>query len=150
MKKVLLLVIAIVIGISAYAQIETPVKWSYAAKRVSATEAVVFLKASIQDGWHIYALNLKDGGPIKTEFAFAPSKDYVLDGKTSQPKPLSKFENAFKMNVTYFEKEVVFQQKIKIKSAAASVVKGKLSFQTCNDHKCLPPEDLDFSIPLGK
>ena len=150
MKKLLLLVTAIVIGISAYAQIETPVKWSYAAKRTSATEAVVFLKASIQGGWHIYSLNVKDGGPIKTAFTFAPSKEYALVGKPSEPKPISKYENAFKMNVTYFENEVVFQQKIKLKSPNASVVKGKLEYMTCNDHKCLPPEDLDFSIPLGK
>jgi DsbC/DsbD-like thiol-disulfide interchange protein len=150
MKKVLLLITAIVIGISAKAQIEAPVKWSYAAKKTSPTEAVVFLKASIQDGWHIYSLNVKEGGPIKTAFTFAPSKEYVLAGKPSEPKPVTKFENAFKMNVSYFEKEVVFQQKIKLKSPNASVVKGKLEYMTCNDHKCLPPEDLDFSIPLGK
>ena len=54
------------------------------------------------------------------------------------------------MNVTYFEKSVTFQQKIKLKSATASVVKGKLEYMTCNDLKCLPPDDLDFSIPLGK
>jgi len=54
------------------------------------------------------------------------------------------------MNVSYFEKSVTFQQKIKLKSANASVVKGKLEYMTCNDKKCLPPDDIDFSIPLGK
>ena len=54
------------------------------------------------------------------------------------------------MNIGYFEKEVIFQQKIKLKSANAAAVKGKLEYMTCNDKKCLPPEDVDFTIPLGK
>ena len=139
-----------VMGIGAFAQIESPVKWSYAAKKISNNEAVVFLKATIQDGWHIYSQNVKDGGPIKTSFTFSPSKEYSLVGKPAEPTPVTKYEDAFKMNVSYFEKSVIFQQKIKLKSANASVVKGQLEYMTCNDKKCLPPEDLDFSVPLGK
>jgi hypothetical protein len=150
MKKLILIAAAVVLTLGAYAQIETPVKWSYAAKKISPTEAVVFLKATIEDNWHIYSLNVKDGGPIKTSFTFAPSKEYSLVGKPSEPKPITKYEKTFSMNVSYFEKEVVFQQKIKLKSPNASVVKGKLEYMTCNDHKCLPPDDIDFSIPLGK
>lgn len=150
MKKSLILIALMVMGIGAYAQIEAPVKWSYAAKRISSTEAVVFLRATIQDGWHIYSLDVKDGGPIKTSFTFAPSKEYSLDGKATEPTPVTRFEKAFSMNVSYFEKTVTFQQKIKLKSANVSVIKGQLEYMTCNDKKCLPPEDLDFSIPLGK
>jgi len=150
MKKLIVLAVALVLGIGAKAQIESPVKWSYAAKKTSSTEAVVFLRATIQDGWHIYSQNVKEGGPIKTSFTFAPSKEYILVGQTSEPTPVTKYESAFSMNVSYFEKTVTFQQKIKLKSANASVVKGKLEYMTCNDHKCLPPEDVEFSVNLGK
>jgi DsbC/DsbD-like thiol-disulfide interchange protein len=150
MKRVLLLMIVLIMSAGAYAQIETPVKWSYAAKRLSNNEAVILLRATIQDGWHIYSLNVGDGGPIKTSFKFAPSQEYTLTGKTAEPTPIKKYEDAFKMNVTYFEKTVTFQQKIKLKSAKATSVKGQLEYMTCNDKKCLPPEDVDFTIPLGK
>jgi len=150
MKKLLFVAMAILVGFGAHAQIESPVKWSYAAKKISSTEAVVFLRATIQDGWHIYSLNVKEGGPIKTSFTFSPSKQYSLVGEPSEPTPVTKFETAFNMNVSYFEKSVTFQQKIKLKSAKASVVTGKLEYMTCNDKKCLPPDDIDFSIPLGK
>ena len=139
-----------VICTGAFAQIETPVKWSYAAKKLNPTEAVVFLRATIQDGWHIYSLDVKDGGPIKTSFTFTPSKEYSLVGKTSEPAAITKYEKVFSMDVSYFEKSVTFQQKIKLKSPNAAVVKGKLEYMTCNDKKCLPPDDIDFSIPLGK
>ncbi|MGN8068135.1 protein-disulfide reductase DsbD domain-containing protein [Mucilaginibacter sp. SG564] len=150
MKKVLLVIVALVLCAGAYAQIETPVRWSYAAKKLNDKEAVVFLKATIQPSWHIYSLNVKDGGPIKTSFEFTPSKLYAPVGKPSEPTPVTKFEKAFSMNVSYFEKEVVFQQKISLKSASVASVTGKLTYMTCNDKKCLPPEDVDFTIPLGK
>jgi DsbC/DsbD-like thiol-disulfide interchange protein len=150
MKKLLLMVIVLGMSICAYGQIESPVKWSFGAKRISSTEAVVFLRATIQDGWHIYSLNVKEGGPIKTSFTFTSSNDYALSGATTEPTPLTRYEKAFSMDVSYFEKSVTFQQKIKLKSPNASVVKGKLEYMTCNDMKCLPPDDIDFSIPLGK
>ena len=149
MKKLLLLMTVLLISAASYAQIESPVKWSYAAKKLNNNEAVVFLRATIQDGWHIYSLNVPDGGPIKTSFKFTPSKEYALVGAVAEPAPIKKYEEAFKMNVTYFENTVTFQQKIKLKGSA-SAVKGQLEYMTCNDKKCLPPEDVDFSIPLGK
>jgi len=150
MKKLLILITVLMMSTGAFAQIESPVKWAYGAKRISPTEAVVFLKATIDDGWHIYSSNQKEGGPIKTSFEFTPSKDYVTVGKPSEPTPVTKFEKSFNMDVLYFENSVTFQQKVHLKTAGATVVKGKLEYMTCNDHKCLPPEDVDFSVELAK
>ena len=130
----------------AQAQVEAHVRWSYAAKRINATDAVLLVKATIDNGWHIYSQNVKPGGPLKTEFTFTPSKKYKLVGKTTEPSPITKYEKAFRMNVGFFENEVVFQQKIKLNNARATV-KGKLEFITCKDH-CLPPEEITFAIPI--
>jgi thiol:disulfide interchange protein DsbD len=150
MKKLIFLGVAIFATTVVRAQIETPVKWAYASKKISATEAEVFIQATIADGWHIYSLNQKDGGPVKTSITFNPSATYALLGKTTEPAPLTKFEKSFGINVTYFEKSVIFRQKIKLKSSAATAVKGKLEFMVCNDKKCLPPDDLEFTVPLSK
>ncbi|MCO5936704.1 protein-disulfide reductase DsbD N-terminal domain-containing protein [Mucilaginibacter sp. RB4R14] len=150
MRKLLLAVTALMITFAAKAQVESHVRWSYAAKKTSATEAVVLIKATIDKGWHIYSQTVKEGGPIKTSFTFAPSKEYAIVGTPSEPKPITHFEKVFNMNVGYFENSVIFQQKIKLKSPKASAVKGKLEFMTCNDSKCLPPDEVEFSIPLGK
>jgi hypothetical protein len=53
MKRLFLTVVAVFFAAASFAQIEDPVKWSYAAKKVSSTEAVVLIKATIEDGWHI-------------------------------------------------------------------------------------------------
>ena len=148
MKNLFVLTLALLLSLSASSQILKPVKWSYAAKKTSKTEAILYLKATIEDSWHIYSQNMADGGPVKTTFTFTPAKAYKLNGKTIEPKAITKFEKSFEMNVSYFEKSVIFQQKIKLTGAKA-LVKGTLEFMVCDDHQCLPPETVEFSIPVS-
>ena len=129
------------------AQILTPVQWSYAAKKISEKEAVVFLKADMDAGWHIYSQYVKEGGPVKTTIKFEQSPAYSPEGATIEPKPITKMEKVFGMEVSYFEKSVIFQQKLSIKKGQ-SVIKGTIGYMTCNDEKCLPPTTQEFSIPL--
>ena len=148
MKKAFLVVIAIISFVmTSNAQILTPVTWSYAAKKTSPTEAVVFIKATIEDGWHVYSQFIKEGGPVKTTITFPASKTYTMVGKTIEPKPIIRMEKVFNMEVGFFEHSVIFQQKVKLKAKQA-VVKGSLEYMTCNDEKCLPPDVVEFSIPI--
>ncbi|QJD80732.1 protein-disulfide reductase DsbD domain-containing protein [Spirosoma rhododendri] len=148
MKKFVLASLVLLATVSAKAQIINPVHWSYAAKKTSPTEAVVFLKATMDKGWHIYSQNVKEGGPIKTSFTFDSSPAYALVSKTQEPKPITKLEKTFDMEVSYFENSVIFQQKVKLKGNGPVTVKGKLEYMSCNDHKCLPPDEVAFSIPV--
>ncbi len=147
MKKVLFLCLCILGLSSAKGQILTPVKWSYAAKKINGKEAVVFIKATIDQGWHLYSQHIQDGGPVKTSFTFEKSSGYQLNGQTAEPKPITKYEETFGMNVSYFENAVVFQQKIKL-SGSLNTVKGKLEYMVCNDQQCLPPEEINFTVPV--
>jgi DsbC/DsbD-like thiol-disulfide interchange protein len=146
-KSILILALFIFGATAAFAQLENPVSWSYVAKKTSKNEATIYIKASIDKGWHIYSQNLKPGGPTKTIFTFAPSKDFTLVGKTIEPKAITEYEKVFKMNVSYFEDEVVFQQKIKL-NKATTAVKGSVEFMVCNDKSCLPPAEVSFSVPV--
>ncbi|MDR6782137.1 DsbC/DsbD-like thiol-disulfide interchange protein [Pedobacter africanus] len=147
MKNLILLTVGLLFSLTASSQILKPVKWSYAAKKTSKTEATLFLKATIDEGWHLYSQYMADGGPVKTSFKFASSKAYSPVGKTTEPKPIVKFEKSFDMNVSYFEKSVIFQQKVKLTGANATV-KGTLEYMVCDDSQCLPPETVEFSIPV--
>lgn len=147
MKKYFFILLVLFVAGTTQAQILEPVKWSYASKRISNTEAVVLIKATLDKGWHVYSQNVPDGGPVATSISFAPSKSFTLVGKTIEPKPITKFEKVFKMNVSYFDNSVVFQQRIKIK-AGQPLVKGTVEFMACNDEQCLPPDEVSFSIPV--
>ena len=147
MKKLLLAALISFISTVSYSQILAPVKWSYGAKKINNEQAVVFIKATIDKGWHIYSQHVADGGPVKTSFKFNNSDDYTLNGITIEPKAISKYEKAFSMNVQYFEQSVIFQQKVKLKNGQAAV-NGTLNYMACSNKQCLPPEDVEFSIPV--
>lgn len=145
--NVLFAAVLLLCSLKGSSQILKPVKWSYGAKKISATEAVVFMKATIDGGWHLYSQTVGEGGPVKTTFTYAPSKDYTLNGTTQEPAPIVKMEPAFDMKVAFFEKSVIFQQKIKLNKQQVTV-KGSVEYMTCNDEKCLPPDTQEFSIPI--
>jgi len=147
MKKIIILSVLLLNVITLKAQILTPVTWSYAAKKTSKTEAVIFLKATIDNGWHVYSQFVKDGGPVKTTIKFNPSGAFTLVNKTIEPKPVIRMEKVFGMEVGFFENSVIFQQKIKLKKGQATVT-GSVEYMTCNDQKCLPPTTQEFSIPV--
>lgn len=141
-------ILCFLIGI-AKAQILTPVKWSYGEKMLNKTDAVIFLKATIDDGWHLYSQTVPDGGPTKTTIIFEQAKNYVLIGNTQEPKPITRIEKVFDgMKVSFFENGVIFQQKIKLKVAVPVTVKGSIEFMTCDDHQCIPATTIPFSVTI--
>lgn len=148
MKNLSLVVVMILMGASsAFSQILEPVKWQFGAKKINDKEAVVFMKAVIDKGWHIYSLNVADGGPIKTSFSFSPSNEFSLIGKPIEPKPKTKYEEVFGMDVAYFNTEVVFQQKIKL-NKGQTTVRGVVEFMACDAEQCLPPDEVPFAIAI--
>src|SRR5437588_7156559 len=108
MKRILVSGLLLLTFAWADGQILHPVKWAYGVKKTGAKEATVYLKATIEDGWHIYSAYQKDGGPVKTSFIFLPAKNYQLIGNIAEPPPITRFEEAFKMDVGYFQDSVIF------------------------------------------
>ena len=147
MKKLLFSAFLLIQVCTTYAQLENPISWSYKSKRINSNEAVIQIRANIEQGWHVYAINQSKGSILNTSFNFTPSKDFVLNGKIVEPKAVKKYEKALKTDVFYFEDEVTFEQKIKLNKNQA-VVKGKVSFMVCNDKSCLPSDEVSFSIPV--
>lgn len=150
MKKILFTVtFMLAFAWAACAQILKPVTWSYAAKRLPGNQAMLLLRATIDEGWHIYSQTVANGGPVKTTIQFNAAKTYTVIGKPIEPKPITEYEKDFDMKVSYFEKQVIFQQKIKLKDAGATTIKGSIEFMACNNKQCLPPETVEFSIQVN-
>ncbi len=148
MKNLIIIILFISAIPRVNAQISSPVSWSYAAKRTSATEAVIYLKATINIGWHIYSINQTEGGPVKSSITFRPSKSYILLGKLLEPKPITRREEVFNMDVMFHEKIVMFTQRVKLKSKLPFLLKGIVEFMACTNKECLPPDEFEFSIPI--
>lgn len=146
--SIVLLSSSLINRLSAQGEIYDPVKWSYSTKALGNNDFELIFKATIEDHWHIYSqFGNPDEGPIPTAFDFKKSDDFKLIGKASEPKGVTKFEEMFGINVTYFDHEAIFKQKVHL-NAKEATVKGELTFMVCNDERCLPPEYLDFEFKL--
>lgn len=147
MKRLLfILIVFILTPLLVSAQIEKPVKWSFYLKKINKTESIIYIKATIDNKWHIYAQNTPSEA-MRLKFNYIKSKDFNLIGKTVEPKPIIKYDPIVKMNLAYFEKEVTFTQKIKLKGSSA-LVKVSIEFMACNDKQCLPADEISFKIPI--
>jgi thiol:disulfide interchange protein len=153
MKSLYTLILACFFTLSLSAQIEKPVTWSFSKKKISDTEYDLIFKASIQKGWYTYSQYLEsDDGPVRTSFNYDKGNHFTLVGKNKEisshrkegPEPL--FDN---MNLIKFSEEVTFVQRIKL-ADATKAIKGYLEFMTCDNEKCLPPEEVDFVFDLSK
>lgn len=148
MMKKLLAFVLLLQSLTLFAQIEEPVKWSFSAQKLSDTEVNLLIKAKIDKGWHVYSQFIEDGGPIPTSFKFSPSADYELIGKVSEsPKAVNAFDPNFGMQIAWHQDAVTFTQKVKLKKPKTTI-NGVLEFMVCNDKKCLPPTEVEFSIPV--
>jgi len=129
-------------------QILTPVKWDYETNKISVEEYEMVFTAHMDEGWGISSLTSSEDGPEPTSFKFKESGDFELIGditegeenKTTKKEPL--FDGAL---VTKFHEKAVFKQRVKVQQNA-SKIEGTLSFQTCDDERCLIPTDIDFEF----
>lgn len=147
-KVVVLGLIFLVMNLSLAAQILEPIKWSFSSNRISDTELELVFKASIEQDWHLYSQYLEPGGPIPTSFTFEPTAHYELIGSVREPKATVEFDEIFKMDVGYFDKEAIFRQKVAIKSNKDFELKGTFEYMTCNDETCIPFFDNDFNFKV--
>lgn len=152
LKKYLLSFILLfsVVGISC-SQIQTPVKWKFSSEITGSGETILLLKASIDEGWHLYSQkNYGDEGPIPTSFTFEKSPDYELLGKVKESKGLVKeMDKQWGFEIEFFKKTATFKQAVKPKTDKPYTVKGSLEFMVCNETMCLPPEVVEFEIKVA-
>ena len=149
MKKILTAAFLILFAGYANAQINNPVIWTYTAKKIADKTYELHMTATIGSNWHLYAQDAGKG-PEPTTFVFTPNPLVKLDGKVKEVgKQEQSFDKNFNSTLKYYANKVDFVQKVKVKSATATVVKGVVNFMVCNDRQCLPPRDVTFTINIG-
>lgn len=127
------------------AQIETPVKWDIKLEDSKSSEKSITFSATIDKGWHLYDMNLPEGGPVSTSFTFTELEGAELTGNVvADRQPAKIFDNNFQMELSWYENAVVFTQKLKVTDPNKLKIAGEVEYMVCNDETCLPPEREDF------
>ncbi len=142
-KKIIVFLIILQSSINLTAQIEKPVSWQFSTSKPNgkAGETVdLIFKGNIKKGWHFFSNNFFiDPGPIPFTAEFKKSADYELIGIPKAIGDLKKYDDIFEGDVRYFEKTVLFHQKVKLLTNNAKI-EGVYDGQACtdNDGSCVP------------
>ena len=116
------------------AQIETPVKWDIKLEDSKSSEKSITFSATIDKGWHLYDMNLPEGGPVSTSFTFTELEGAELTGNVvADRQPAKIFDNNFQMELSWYENAVVFTQKLKVTDPNKLKIAGEVEYMVCND-----------------
>ncbi len=128
------------------AQMVNPVKWTTTTKQDGNTLTITY-SASIQEHWHLYNMSVPEGGPEKTSLTFEKLQGAKLQGPARfvSGKPITTYDDAFGMDLTYYEGKAAIQQKIKL-TGGDYAIEGYLTYMSCCDGMCTPPTNEEFSF----
>ena len=147
MKKLVTLLMLTFLALAVQAQILTPVKWNIKLEDSESAEKTLIFSAKLDAGWHLYDMNLPEGGPISTSFSFENLKGAKTIGTPVASKEATTvFDEQFQMELRWFAGEVSFRQKIEVTDPKHLQVGGYVEYMACNDENCLPPEQEEFAF----
>ena len=129
--------------------IQDPTSWKYEVKKLNDSTFNLVFHLKLQEHWHIWSLNPKgDGLEIAPAFNFDKNPDVKLVGKV-QEKGTNRFDgimDGVDGAVVYFIKDVDYTQKVIVKKNLT--IKGKHSYQVCDESKCLPNKTKTFEFAI--
>ncbi len=152
MKFFAIAALALGLTLSAQAQVQDPlkiVKWSNSVKATGAGEYDIVFTANIEKGWYTYSQTLEKGGPVPTSISLKKGQSAELVGKAKEQSDHKKegIDENFGIKVTKFAEKVTFTQHVKVKDTKQPL-RGSIEFMTCDNSKCLPPSEYEFSVIL--
>ncbi len=123
------------INLTTFAQTdENPAVWTHEVHKLSDTEYELVFKGKIMDGWHVYSLYTAEGGSMPSEFNFERAgQDYELVGQTEEGETITEYSDIFEVDETFFKKEAIFTQKIKLLNPEVNQISVNLSYQICKE-----------------
>ena len=146
-----ILLFSLLIGIG-YSQFKTPVTISTEVENSSRPGEVahVLIKASMDDEWHIYALENAGEGPVASRIKI--SGDIVDEqGLIEHREPTEKFDEGFGVKTRFFKGTTDFRVPIRIKEDAPigeTTLSVYMLYQVCNESLCYPPAEININASI--
>ena len=129
------------------AQIEEPVSWSTAVKKISDTEYDLIIVAAIEKGWHVYSqYTAKDGALPIIISKLEGATGFKLVGKAVESDTIKKYSKIFEVYETYFDIEAVLKQRIVITDPNITQITLNLTGQVCKEVCLQIDENFTFSL----
>ncbi len=146
MHKLLSLLICLCsISLAAQNSLDQLVVWTASYDKASSS---LNIEAELKTDWVIYSQHTDPEGPIPLQFDFDDNEAVEFIGEVEElTTPIIKHSEMFGVEVMKFKDKASFRQKIELKSEAA-LIKGYVTFMTCDSQKCLPPRTIPFEVKI--
>jgi len=144
----------LLLSATAYAAPRSPAQWhirSVPASAKAGQKIALTVSGQIDPGWHLYALEEPEGGPIATAVGLTEGDPADLLS-VDESKPIVIDDPLFHLRTGFFRSTADFTLHLRVDPGAkpgANPLHVLIRFQSCNDQVCLPPHTDTVEIPLN-
>jgi hypothetical protein len=131
-----------------------PVVWSGTAVPAvisPGARLLVWLNATMDPGWHIYAITQRSGGPTPLRLQVATGQPFAMAGDIKSPAPEVTFDPGFGIDVQTHALHAEFVVPITARAgipAGKQTLKVEARYQACNGSFCLPAQTITVELPV--
>ena len=128
---------------------QDPVHWNFNTISTKDGETVR-LTATIDPGWHIYAMTQPPEAisePTKIQFQSSPL--FRFTGELKEGGRKETYTNK-EVGITQFQyrDSVTYTRAFLLRGSARTTITGTITYQACTDEQCLPPKTIPFSVAI--
>jgi thiol:disulfide interchange protein DsbD len=127
-----------------------PINWIFTAEKLSATDYLMKLTGTINQGWTIYGKDsYSEMADIATVFGIEAGEGVVPLGEVQEIANNAKvgYDKIWEAEVTKIGGTVTYSQRVSV--SGNPVINGYIMYICCDHEKCLAPRDLPFSLDLS-
>ncbi|SEG31164.1 Disulphide bond corrector protein DsbC [Bryocella elongata] len=129
-----------------------PVQWKVVRAERGAGGASTFrveLAGSVTPGWHVYAQQEPENGPIPLRVAVEDSSRAEIIGTIGGTAPTRRTDPSFELETEVYLSDftLVVPVRWKHEPDTGGPIVLNVRYQACNDHTCLPPRTVHLSVP---
>ena len=144
----------LLLSATAYAAPKSPAQWhvkTVPAAAKAGTKIAITVSGQIDPGWHLYALEEPEGGPIATVVGLTEGDSADLLS-VDESKPIVIDDPLFHLRTGFFRGTADFTLHLRVDPSAKPGLNHLhvlIRFQSCNDQVCLPPHTDTVEVPLN-
>lgn len=117
---------------------QNPIRWRTLVNVDEAGTGTITFRALVEPGWHLYGLEMPEGGPKATSFELS-GKGLEFTGKIKPSrKPVVADDPMFGMPLSWWDSKVEFTVPVRL-TAESGTFECKITFMACDGTTCRPP-----------
>ena len=146
-KRISALMIVWLVAFVALGQMVSPVHWQSSARVVGDKSLEVTLRATIDEGWHMYATDLPAGGPRATTVEWTTTSGLKLNAaKTRLPKAQEGYDPNYDMTLRWWSGTAQLVYTFDFTGEPNYRLEGAVNYSACNDRQCIAPTSEAFKF----